>query len=65
MEPATDVARLAELLCHRISITNTALDWTKNGLMDAQQRDTEIAPLMKWKETMQDSPERKDVLMLE
>ena len=34
-----------------------------NGLREAQQRDTEIAPLMKWEETMQDSPERKDVLM--
>ena len=63
-EPATDVARLAELFNHRIGITNTVLDWTKDGLREAQQRDTDIAPLLKWKETMQDSPERNDVLML-
>ena len=48
-EPATDVARLTELFNHRIGITNTALEWTKNGLREAQQRDTEIAPLLKWK----------------
>ena len=46
-EPVTDVARLAELFHHRIGITNTALDWTKDGLWEAQQRDTEIAPLLK------------------
>ena len=50
-EPATDVARLAELFNHRICITNTALDWTKDGLREAQQRDTEIALLLKWNET--------------
>ena len=57
------MARLAELFNHRVGITNTALDLTLDGLRVAQQRDTEIAPLMKWRETMQDSPERKDVLM--
>ena len=55
VEPATDVARLAGLFNHRIDITNTALDWTMDGLREAQQRDTEIAPLMEWKKTMQDS----------
>ena len=53
----------AEQFNHRIGITDTALDWTKDGLREAQQRDTEIVPLLKWKETMQDGPERKDVLM--
>ena len=52
-DPATYVARLAELFTHWIGITNTALNWTKDGLREAQQRDTEIAPLLKWKETMQ------------
>ena len=52
-ESATDVAKLAELFNHRISITNTALDSTKNGLREAQRRGTEKAPLLKWKETMQ------------
>ena len=32
-------------------------------MREAQQRDTEIQPLMKWKETTQESLERKDVLM--
>ena len=62
-ESATDLTESAELLNNRIGIANTALDWTKDGLKEAQQRDTEIAPLLKWKETMQDGPERKDVLM--
>ena len=62
-EPATDVARLPELFNHGIGITNIALDWTEDGLREAKQRDTEIAPLMKWKEMMQDSPERKNVVM--
>ena len=62
-ELATDVAMLAELFNHPIGITNTALDWTKDGLSKAQQCDIEIVPLIKWNETMQDGPERKDVLM--
>ena len=62
-EPATDGVRLTELFSHRIGITITALDWTKDELREAQQRDTEISPLMKWKETIQDGLERKDVLM--
>ena len=62
-ESATDVAELAELFNHRIDIMDTALDWIKDGLREAQQRDSEIAPLLKWKETMRDGPERKYVLM--
>ena len=56
-ESATDVAESAELFNHRIGITNTALDWTNDELRAAQQRNTEIAPLLKWKETMQDDSE--------
>ena len=57
------MAELAELFNHRIGVTNTALNWTKDRLREVQQRETEMAPLLKWKETMQDGPERKDVLM--
>ena len=62
-ESATNVVESAELFDQRICITDTALDWTKDGLREAQQCDTEIAPLLKWKETTQDGPERKDVLI--
>ena len=33
------MARLAELFNHRIGITNTTLDWTKDGLREFQQCD--------------------------
>ena len=39
-------------------MVNTVLDWTKDGLRKAQERDTEIAPLLNWKEIMQGGPER-------
>ena len=48
---------------HRIEILGTVLDWTKDGLRKAQERNGELAPLSKWKETMPDGPEKKDVLM--
>ena len=50
-ESATDATESAELFNHRICITDTVLDWTKDGLREAQQRDTEAAPLLKWKKT--------------
>ena len=46
-ESATDSAKSAALFNHQIGITNTARNWTKDGLRKAQERDTEIAPLLK------------------
>ena len=47
-KPTTDGPRLAELCNHRIGITNTALDWTKDVLREVQQHGTKIGSLMKW-----------------
>ena len=40
-ESATNVEESAELFNQRIGVMDTALDWIKDGLREAQQRDTE------------------------
>ena len=62
-DPVTGVVKETELFKRRIGMVSTVLVWTKDGLRKAQKHYEEIAPLLRWKETMPDGPEKKNVLM--